>query len=94
MTGVQTCALPICDPRNAVKEHRTVPTFGEFAEVVIASLEKGWRNDKHRQQWRNTLTTYAASLASKPVNQITTEDILGVVRPIWTEKADERKSVA
>lgn len=81
------------DPRNAVKEHRTVPTFGEFAEVVIASLEKGWRNDKHRQQWRNTLTTYAASLASKPVNQITTEDILGVLRPIWTEKAETASRV-
>jgi integrase len=81
------------DPRNAVRERRCVPTFAEFAEVVIASLEKGWRNEKHRQQWRNTLATYAASLSSKPVSTITTEDVLGILRPIWIQKAETASRV-
>lgn len=81
------------DPRNAVRKRRTVPTFAELSEVVIASLEEGWRNDKHGQQWRNTLATYAASLNSKPVDQISTEDVLGVLRPIWIEKAETASRV-
>src|SRR5262249_19839823 len=28
--------------------------FKETAEELIASNEPGWRNAKHRQQWRNT----------------------------------------
>ncbi len=35
-----------------------------------------------------TLTTYAAPLQSKPVDQITTEDVLGVLQPIWRAKTE------
>jgi integrase len=35
-----------------------VVTFEQMAERFIASHEAGWRNPKHRQQWRNTLDTY------------------------------------
>ena len=38
------------------------PTFRACAEQLIASHEIGWRNAKHRQQWRNTLVTYAYPL--------------------------------
>lgn len=50
------------DPRVALRPDRSLITFGALAEDVVGSLEAGWRNDKHRQQWRNTLTTYAASI--------------------------------
>ena len=63
-----------------------VPSFGEVAQTVIASLEPGWRNDKHRYQWQATIATYCAPIAAKPVNAITTEDVLTVLRPIWTDK--------
>ena len=69
------------------------PTFGELADQVVAALEKGWRNAKHRAQWRMTLETYAAPLRSKPVDQITTEDVLGVLQPIWTSKAETASRV-
>ena len=34
-------------------------TFRDCAERYIAAHAKGWKNGKHRQQWRNTLETYA-----------------------------------
>ena len=34
-------------------------TFQQAAEQFIADHEGTWRNPKHRQQWRNTLKTYA-----------------------------------
>ena len=40
-----------------------------------------------------TLETYAAPLRSKPVNQITTEDVLEVLQPIWTSKAETASRV-
>ena len=33
-------------------------TFEQCAKAYIASHEAGWKNDKHRAQWRSTLATY------------------------------------
>lgn len=74
-------------------EKRVGITFGEVADGYIASHKEGWRNAKHRQQWTNTLTTYAASLRPLPVADITTADVLGVLRPIWTVKPETASRV-
>jgi hypothetical protein len=37
-------------------------TFGAVAESFLAAKAPGWRNPKHRAQWRLTLETYAAPL--------------------------------
>src|SRR5436305_8662 len=50
------------DPIEAKKRSRTVPTFGEVADEVIASLSAGFRNAKHRAQWAMTINVYAAEL--------------------------------
>lgn len=81
------------DPRDALRPKRTAITFGELATEVIASLEAGWRNDKHRQQWRNTLHMYAGPLLDKSVDDIDTEDVLAVLKPIWTTKAETASRV-
>src|SRR5262245_46363331 len=33
-------------------------TFAQCSEQYLIAHETGWRNAKHRQQWRNTLATY------------------------------------
>src|SRR3954454_23502979 len=33
-------------------------TFGEAADALIESMSSSWRNEKHRAQWRMTLTVY------------------------------------
>jgi integrase len=40
-----------------------------------------------------TLKTYAAPLRPKPVDEITTEDVLAVLQPIWTAKAETASRV-
>lgn len=59
--------------------------FGEFAESLIDDIEGGFRNEKHRKQWRSTLKTHAASLIEKPLGDISTEDVVAVLKPIWLE---------
>jgi len=67
---------------------KPVVTFGAFAMQLVDDIEEGFKNPKHRQQWRNTLTTYAQPLFEVPINQVTTEQILGVLQPIWLSKAE------
>jgi integrase len=70
-----------------------VPTFGSVALDFIASKEAGWRNAKHRQQWRSTLTTYAARIWEKPVEDVVFGDVLAILKPIWSTKAETAKRV-
>ena len=53
-------------------------TFTAVAENYIAAQEAGWRNVKHRQQWENTLKTYAYPvLGEMPVRDIGVQHVLG-----------------
>lgn len=83
---------PITAARGAAVPS-AIPTFAALSEEVITSLETGWRNQKHRDQWRSTLATYCRSLSSKPVDAIETADVLEVLRPIWRFKAETASRV-
>ena len=64
-------------------------TFAQVADAYIAAHEASWRNAKHRQQWRNTLDTYAAPVLSKlPVAQVEVGDVMRVLEPLWREKTE------
>ena len=59
------------------------PTFGSCAGVLLATKSSHWSNAKHRSQWRVTLETYAATLYGLPVDQVDTEAVLAVLKPLW-----------
>lgn len=68
-------------------------TFGEIALDFIADHEAGWKNKKHRQQWRNTLQTYGKPIWNMPVDQIGVSDVRNILRPIWHKKLETAKRV-
>jgi integrase len=69
-------------------------TFREVAEEVISRNETGWRNAKHRQQWRNTLATYVYPvLGGLPVAAIDVGLVVQVLDPIWSEKPETASRV-
>ena len=76
------------NPIDERKRDGGIPTFGKMADDVFESLSAGFRNDKHKAQWKMTLEVYAAPLRPKPVDTLTTDDILIVLKPIWIEKAE------
>lgn len=76
------------NPIDERKRDGGIPTFGAIADYVREALSAGFRNQKHKAQWRMTLETYAAPLRSKPVDTISTEDVLAVLKPIWAEKPE------
>jgi integrase len=61
-------------------------TFGECADRLIESMQQAWRNPKHRAQWTMTLKVYAASLRRLPVEAVGTDDVLSVLKPLWSKK--------
>ncbi|MEO9228416.1 MAG: integrase arm-type DNA-binding domain-containing protein [Devosia sp.] len=66
-----------------------VPTFADCADQYIEAHRAGWKNDKHIDQWVSTLKTYAGPvIGNKPVDQVTVEDVLTVLKPIWTSKPE------
>lgn len=85
------------DPREERAKAKSKPkpkvTFGAFAKELVADIEDGFKNPKHRQQWRNTLDTYAKPMADIPIDQVTTEDVLEVLKPIWLSKPETASRV-
>ncbi len=77
-------------PTNLFMQRRS---SGEFAIEVVTALEEGFRNEKHRQQWRNTLATYARRIWRKPIDEVDTDDVLSVLKPIWKTKQETASRV-
>lgn len=60
-------------------------TFKDAAVKYLTVHEAGWRNAKHRAQWRSTLETYAyPSLGTRPVKAIDAALVNAALAPIWT----------
>lgn len=70
--------------KQAGRVEPDVPTFGDVADEVLEGLETELSNPKHRAQWKTSLKTTAKKLCPMAVHTITTDDVLGVLRPIWT----------
>ena len=76
---------PIAQKRAAkTVQPSAAPTFGQMADEFIRTHEATWRNDKHRWQWMQTLTTHAAAIRDLPVDEVDTEAVLRVLTPLWS----------
>jgi integrase len=88
------------DPLEArrVQEALQAPTkailFEACAVEYMAAHSPHWKNAKHRQQWRNTLSTYVYPTIGKlPVQAVGIEHVKTILRPIWGTKAETARRV-
>jgi integrase len=69
-------------------------TFEAYAKRYIAGKESGWKNDKHRQQWSNSLRDYAyPHLGNLRISDVDTAAVRKVLDPIWNEKKETARRV-
>ena len=69
-------------------------TFEQCAKAFMASHDAGWKNDRHRGQWRATLATYCYPVfAALPVQAVDTALVLKVLEPMWSEKPETASRV-
>lgn len=74
--------------RQRLEEARGV-TFKKAAEQFLDDHEVTWRNPKHRQQWRNTLDTYAyPTIGSLWVGAVGMPEVTRILDPIWKIKPE------
>lgn len=72
--------------RKAREDH---VTFSDCAEKVIEALRPSWSNEKHAQQWANTLHTYVyPKFKSTPIKDITPTMVVDVLDKLWVEKTE------
>lgn len=80
--------------RDAALQAMAVLTFDEAARRYIAAKGGEWKNPKHRDQWRNTLATYASPVLGKMrVDAIELRHVENVLVPIWAEKTETASRV-
>jgi integrase len=90
---LETGKNPIEAKRQAAMIETGKPTFGAIADSLIAAKEIEWRNEKHRAQWRTSLTELAAPLRYRPVDEIDTAAVLAVLTPLWQTKPETASRV-
>ncbi|MEK8091764.1 tyrosine-type recombinase/integrase [Methylocystis sp. IM3] len=60
-------------------------TFGQVADELFATKEPTWRHPGHARQWRASLIEGAAALRPLPADEVDTEAVLRVLKPLWTK---------
>jgi integrase len=79
--------------RKRLEEARGV-TFDQATEQFLDDHDVTWKNKKHRQQWRNTLKTYASPvMGNLSVAAIDTPEVTKVLDPIWMKKPETASRV-
>lgn len=82
------------DPLQIKRDAQAVLTFEEAARKVHALHLPTWRNEKHGKDFITSLEVYAfPKLAKLGVQDVSSADVLAVLMPIWTEKAETARRV-
>lgn len=85
---------PIKLRQERSRKAEPVMDFKTFATDFISAKQPEWKNEKHAKQWLSTLEQYVfPSVGKKQLNQIGTEEILAILKPIWTTKTETASRV-
>jgi integrase len=82
------------EARRAQREQKKLDaaksmTFDACAAAYIDAHKAGWKNTKHRDQWPNTLNTYASPVfGSLPVQAVDVGLVMKALEPIWQTKSE------
>ena len=79
----------------ALKRRPDIPVLEDAARTVIEIHKPTWRDGgKSAGQWEASLRQHVfPRLGTKRVDTITTADVMAVLLPIWTEKAETARRV-
>lgn len=65
-----------------------MPTSADATRMVWKQLRRRWRSARHAQFWLASLEDHALpGIGEMPIAEVTSADVLGILAPIWHEKA-------
>lgn len=72
-----------------IEARRKGMVFSEAVDKALAAKLDGFRNEKHRAQWRSTLDRYAIpEIGALPVGEVDSAAVLRCLQPIWATKTE------
>jgi integrase len=79
---------PLAEKREALRRLTFADAVGKYADAKLDEF----RNAKDRKRWQAVFDTYALpTLGRRDVADITVQDVLRVLQPIWQEKTETAK---
>lgn len=82
------------DPIAAKRLSKAILSFKETAQQVHDLNKPTWRNEKHGQQWLNTMETYVFPFfGSKQVSSVDSADVMAALTPIWNSHPETARRV-
>lgn len=76
------------------EEARAIPLFGAFAVQALEKLAdaKKWKNPRTKRMYDQIMRDYLLpTLKDIPVDEVTRDDVLAVLHPIWDTKVESSK---
>lgn len=84
------------DPKTDMAERKAaaaVVTLGQVADEYIEAMSPKWRGRATLAGWRRFAESYANPIRKVPVEKVSTDDVLRVLRPLWHEKIETATKV-
>ena len=76
------------------KEVRQIPTFAEAARATYEANLPRWREHRQNSEWIRSLERHVfPKLGKIPINEITQQDVISVLQPIWGMKKETVRRV-
>lgn len=80
--------------RKVVLAAAAAMNFKTAAAEYIEAMRPSWKNEKHGDQWTNTLETYAYPvIGDLSIPDIGTDHILQIIKPMWSGKTETASRV-
>lgn len=84
------------DPKTDMAERRAaiaVVTFKHVADEYILTMQAKWRGRATLANWRRCVDIYCAPVHKVPIDKLSTDDVVRVLRPLWHDKIETATKV-
>lgn len=84
------------DPKTDMAERKAAvltATFGQIADEYIEAMSPKWRGRDTATRWRRIANTYAKSIRKIPIDKVSTDDVVRVLRPLWHSRPETATKV-
>jgi integrase len=84
------------DPKTEMVERKAAVetlTFGKVAAEYIETMQPKWRGAKTVDAWRRFAQSYTYAIRKTPIDKLTTDDVVRVLRPLWHDKPETATKV-
>lgn len=84
------------DPKSDLVERKAavkLATFGQIADEYIQTMKSKWRGGKTVPRWERFAQVHAKSIRGIPIDKVSTDDVVRVLRPLWHAKPETASKV-